>query len=99
MIPQGTSVVIQGLESTEGARHNGHRGIIIGSDSSSGRYHISLEEEGQRTMSVLPKNFVQCVSGVRLHGLKRVEFNGRTGQIVSFDEAALRYELRLHGSD
>eukprot|EP00746_Dinoflagellata_sp_MGD_P014273 gnl/MRDRNA2_/MRDRNA2_131214_c0_seq1.p1 gnl/MRDRNA2_/MRDRNA2_131214_c0~~gnl/MRDRNA2_/MRDRNA2_131214_c0_seq1.p1 ORF type:complete len:563 (+),score=93.04 gnl/MRDRNA2_/MRDRNA2_131214_c0_seq1:63-1751(+) len=98
VVPRGTSVIIQGLASAEGARHNGHRGIIVGPDASTGRYHISLEEGTQTTMSVLPKNFVQCVSGVRLHGLKRAEFNGHTGQIISFDEAALRYELRLHGS-
>lgn len=97
-IPKGTSVVIQGLESAESAHHNGRRGRVVGPDSSSGRYHISLEEDGQKTMSMLPKNFVQCVSAVRLHGLKRAEFNGQTGQILSFDEAAIRYELRLHGS-
>lgn len=86
-----TRVVLRGLKGA--AEHNGKVGKIVGFDHEKSRYMVQLD--GETTLSLKPTCLTQqCRAQVT--GLEsKPEWNGKTGEILGYDEAKGRYTVKL----
>jgi len=101
IIPEGTPVVIHGLQSSP--QYNARQGKVLNYDSSTGRYAVNLLNENQEdsgtSIALKPSNFTQIVQ-VEICGVKsNPKLNGQRGIIVGFDEDKDRYTVYCEATE
>merc|ERR1712039_129646 len=87
----GTTVVVRNLTWAE--EHNGRTGKIADWSTDTSRYSVELE--GHTRLSLRPENLTQkCrIKIVGIHSQR--ELNGKTGQIIAYEEQRGRYTVHL----
>merc|ERR1712014_535666 len=90
----GTRVVIRGLNSAP--EHNGKTGTINGFDAARIRYEVVVEGS-REVLSLRPQNLTQQCSIEVIGLLSKPELNGKTGDVINYDEDTGRVMVKLHG--
>eukprot|EP00931_Biecheleriopsis_adriatica_P078860 TRINITY_DN52276_c0_g1_i1.p1 TRINITY_DN52276_c0_g1~~TRINITY_DN52276_c0_g1_i1.p1 ORF type:complete len:342 (-),score=68.08 TRINITY_DN52276_c0_g1_i1:250-1212(-) len=91
-LPLGTVVMVRGLEKAQ--EHNGRTGRVQAWDEEKKRYKVELEDKSAVLM-LRPQNLTQRCQ-VEVAGLEsNPELNGRSGEILNYDEESQRYTVRF----
>jgi curved DNA-binding protein CbpA len=97
-IPEGTRVKLKGFSSESASTMNNASAEILGFDE--GRYIVKVDAPPRRTFGVMVDNLVQLVKSVRIEGLQsRSDLNGKTADIIGWDNSSERYAVKLCSTD